>query len=833
MTSTDHRVLSEQVNLLYSEASAGLAATPLLTTIAVPFLWNVLDQTLLLAWYGVTNLIIALRYGLVIWHRRSQADDQNVEFWRDLFMYSVLATAACWGFAGFFLFPDHSPVHQAFTVVIIAGVTGGAVSLLSPLRRVYFPFLFLVSAPLIARLLLTGEPALMVIGATVGIYLVIMFSAATIAYRTSKQAIRLGLENSSLIEETNLLPVGILRSSLDGHITYVNDRCGEITGVPAENVIGEGWVASVHPEDRDQMIKKWQAFVDGEDEDEQYETECRIVRTDGSTAWLISRAIRDYGAKGEHVGYIGSITDITDLKKAQTALVQSEERFSLALRGSNEGLWDWNILTGNVYRSPRYLEILGYEIDELVDTREFGSRLLHPDDRSKVKEFDAKCLNGEEASYEVEARMRHKDGHYVDILSRGFISRDSEGTPVRMVGTNTDISRRKRAEGALLESEEKFRAITENTTDSVTILDRDGNYKYISPSVIRATGMNAKESEEIIGTPVCNIIHRDDIDIFMQAVRRAWKQPGKTINLPEFRTMLANGDSLQLEALITALPDVPGVEGVVINSRDISARKRAEFDLLIAKEEAEHANEAKSQFLSSMSHELRTPMNAILGFSQLLEQDAPGTLTEDQKAFVEEILSSGHHMLELIGNVLDLAKVESGDVSLEMQNQDPGPLIDMCLRMIGVSAAQKGISVHSQFTVSDLPTVKVDSLRFKQALLNLLSNAVKYNRVGGEIALECHSGANGSLHISVSDTGPGIPADQHDKVFEPFDRLGAESSDTPGTGIGLTVTKQVIESMGGTIGFESTVGDGTTFWINLPMARAQVRATSKLIETVP
>jgi len=153
--------------------------------------------------------------------------------------------------------------------------------------------------------------------------------------------------------------------------------------------------------------------------------------------------------------------------------------------------------------------------------------------------------------------------------------------------------------------------------------------------------------------------------------------------------------------------------------------------------------------------------------------------------------------------------------------------------MIGVSAAQKGISVHSQFTVSDLPTVKVDSLRFKQALLNLLSNAVKYNRVGGEIALECHSGANGSLHISVSDTGPGIPADQHDKVFEPFDRLGAESSDTPGTGIGLTVTKQVIESMGGTIGFESTVGDGTTFWINLPMARAQVRATSKLIETVP
>jgi PAS domain S-box-containing protein len=504
----------------------------------------------------------------------------------------------------------------------------------------------------------------------------------------------------------------------------------------------------------------------------------------------------------------------------EQALADSEERLSFALRGSNDGLWDWNLETGETYYSPRWSEMIGFEDNELSPDTDAWDGLLHPDDRPLVDEYMTKCLEGEVVSYEIEFRFRHKDGHYVDILSRGFAVPDEDGQVRRLVGVNSDISARKRTEAALLESEEKFRAMIENTTDNITIFDRENNYKYVSPSVVRTAGMDLEQAAEIIGSPVHNVVHRDDIGKVRHAIRQAWRQPGETVFLSEYRAILPGGADLHLEALVTALPNVPGVDGVVINSRDISARKKAETDLTIAKNEAEAASMAKSQFLSSMSHELRTPMNAILGFSQLLDQDSVEPLSQRHQEFVDEILRSGHHMLELIGDVLDLAKIESDDISFDMEVQSPRPLIETCLTMIAASADQKGIDIQCQYPKCDLPLIKVDALRFKQALLNLLSNAVKYNRPDGRVTLECNSGANGIIHVSVSDNGPGIPEDLRDKVFEPFDRLGAEASDTPGTGIGLTVTKQLVELMGGSVGFESTVGEGTTFWINLPVASA-------------
>ncbi|NQV21362.1 MAG: PAS domain S-box protein [Rhodospirillales bacterium] len=630
---------------------------------------------------------------------------------------------------------------------------------------------------------------------------------------------------SELRTLTDLSPVGIYRIGPDGLIIYVNDRWREIMGLEGDAALGDGWIKALHPEDRDSVIESWQEFVNREDEkysreDEKYSVDCRIIRPDGSTAWLISQATRDYGENGELLGYVGSITDITEQKSTEQALAESEERFSLATRGSNDGLWDWDLETGDTYYSPRWSEMLGYESGELPDTREAWTALLHPDDRSRIDEFLTNCLEGEAKGYDVEIRLCHKDGHYVDILARAFAVRGDEGAPVRVVGTNSDISARKQAEATLLENEEKFRAITENTTDIIVVLNQDGIHKYVSPSAARAAGMKA---EEFIDKPVGDILHPEDADVFMRTLRRAWKHPGETIFAPEFRVTYPDGKTLLFEALITALPNVPGVDGIVLNARDITTRKRTESDLLIAKEQAEAANKAKSAFLSSMSHELRTPMNAILGFSQLLEQNATGPLNQNQKEFIGEILRSGRHMLELIGDVLDLAKIESGGVDLDLESQVPRPLIDACLQMVGASANQDGITVRSQFPAVELPMIKVDGLRFKQALLNLLSNAVKYNRPGGEVILECNSGANGILHITVSDTGPGIPDTMRAKVFEPFDRLGAESSNIPGTGIGLTVTKELIESMGGTVGFESTVGEGTTFWINLPVAQVEAQ----------
>jgi len=745
---------------------------------------------------------------------------------------------------------------------------------------------------------------------------------------------------------TDLSPAGLYRSNTLGELTYVSDRWREIMGLEEDAALVNGWTQRMHPDDLGLVSKVWKEFVESKGTSEQYSVECRIICPDGTLINLISQVAPEYNEDGKLIGYVGTITDVTNLKntqlalehsekrfslamqgssdglydwdmqtgdvyysprwhemlgyedgelppttktweillhpddlrrvidtqdewiksdaksidievrfrhknghyvdilsrsilvrddegttirmvgtntdisrrkQAEAALLESEERFSLAARAANDGLWDWDYHTGKFYYSPRWFEMIGYEEGELPAVAESWEKLLHPDDRIRIAQFQKHFVKSEAKNLSIEVKVRHKDGHYVDVLSRVTLVRDKDGIITRMVGTNTDISQRKHAEAALLESEEKFRAITENTTDVIVVLDPDGIHKYVSPSAARLAGM---KSDEILGTSVRDIIHPDDADKFMRTLHRAWSQPGETAFSPEFRVIYPDGRTIYFEALFTGLPDVLGIEGIVVNARDVTARKMAETDLMIAKEHAEAANRAKSEFLSSMSHELRTPMNAVLGFAQLLEQNDE-TLAENHKEFVAEILRSGHHMLDLIGDVLDLAKIESGDISLDMTDEDPKPLIDACLNMVAASADQKELVLDAQFPNGDLPTIKVDALRFKQALLNMLSNAVKYNEVNGKVVLECNSGANGILHISVSDTGPGIPGDLHYKVFEPFDRLGAESSSTPGTGIGLTVTKQLIESMGGTVGFESTVGEGTTFWINLPIAKTQ------------
>jgi len=243
-------------------------------------------------------------------------------------------------------------------------------------------------------------------------------------------------------------------------------------------------------------------------------------------------------------------------------------------------------------------------------------------------------------------------------------------------------------------------------------------------------------------------------------------------------------------------------------------------ELLQAKLEAERASRAKSHFLSRMSHELRTPLNAILGFGQLLQLDqGGGRLAEDDQVFVDQILGSGRHLLDLINEVLDLSKIESESLSFELRDVAARSMFDECLHQISIGAGARSLRVVDLTSGSDLPSIRADPVRLRQVLLNLLTNAVKYNRDGGQIALDCHPTDDGMVRISVNDTGQGIPVGNQSRVFEPFERLGAEKSAVEGTGIGLTIAKQLAERMGGRIGFVSTEGIGSTFWIDAPIAR--------------
>ena len=263
----------------------------------------------------------------------------------------------------------------------------------------------------------------------------------------------------------------------------------------------------------------------------------------------------------------------------------------------------------------------------------------------------------------------------------------------------------------------------------------------------------------------------------------------------------------------------------MIIRRDITEQRIVEQALMQAKSEADSANQAKSDFLSSMSHELRTPMNAILGFSQLLQSTPNAPLKEKQSQYVDHILQSGEHLLDLINQVLDFAKIESGTTNLVFQDTQLRDVITDCLALIETRAGERNIQVKDETKGIVFDAIWTDQTRLKQVLLNLLSNAVKYNQPSGRVSIRCVQRANNMLRVSVEDTGRGIPENLQAEVFQPFNRLGAEASKIEGTGIGLTITKQLIDQLGGDIGFESTVGEGSTFWVDLPLENDDIKET--------
>ena len=231
--------------------------------------------------------------------------------------------------------------------------------------------------------------------------------------------------------------------------------------------------------------------------------------------------------------------------------------------------------------------------------------------------------------------------------------------------------------------------------------------------------------------------------------------------------------------------------------------------------EADNANQAKSQFLSSMSHELRTPLNAILGFSQILEFNEKN---EDKIKNIQEVILAGNHLLELINEILDLSKIESGNVDLSIENHSLNTILNYCLSMIKPFADKHAIQIDNK--VSALPdiNINVDEMRFKQILLNLLSNAIKYNSKKGKVTIDYSSDNKDMLGISIADTGKGFTNKQLSHLFEPFERFGADNSHIEGTGLGLVITKDLIELMGGTIAVESEVEKGSRFIIHIPLS---------------
>ena len=344
---------------------------------------------------------------------------------------------------------------------------------------------------------------------------------------------------------------------------------------------------------------------------------------------------------------------------------------------------------------------------------------------------------------------------------------------------------------------------------SIIITDRQGNIEYVNPAF---TEINGYTPEEIYGKKPSILSSGMQQQDFYQDM---WQ----TISRGEFwsgtlRNIRKNGEMYWAKLKISPVTNANGqISNYVGIETDIS-------DFIEAKEKAERANKAKSEFLSSMSHELRTPLNAILGFSQLLQIEKQTSYTDAQHSYLDNISKAGDHLLGLIDEVLDLARVEAGKLTFDFQTVNVRLILDDCMDLSEASYNTLNVTVEDR-TDQELPLLRVDPLRFKQVLLNLISNAKKYNSENGFVYLNSEILMNGSLRISVRDTGGGIALDRQKDLFKPFNRLGKEDSGVEGTGIGLLLTKQIVEEMQGQIGFESTPGQGTVFWVDFPIEEGE------------
>jgi len=393
-----------------------------------------------------------------------------------------------------------------------------------------------------------------------------------------------------------------------------------------------------------------------------------------------------------------------------------------------------------------------------------------------------------------------------------------------LISTDNTIRKQVEAEQALLDQrlrDQQFytRSLIEANIDAIMTTDPQGIISDVNQQTEALTGCTR---EELIGRLFKNCF--TDPERAKDAITRALHE-GKVTNY-ELTARAKDGKETVVSYNATTFYDRERkLQGVVAAARDMTELKKFEhalqennIELAAAKANAEKANSAKSDFLSSMSHELRTPLNAVLGFAQLMESETPSP-TPAQKLSIEQILQAGWYLLRLINEILDLSMIESGKVTISQESMCLNDIFQDCQLMMEPQASKRRIQMTFPGT-ENLFYVYADRTRVKQVLINLLSNAIKYNRDDGAVIVQCQMNGENRIRVSVRDTGAGLAENQLGKLFQPFNRLGKESGPEEGTGIGLVVTKQLVELMGGTIGVESMEDVGSTFWFELIASKA-------------
>lgn len=600
------------------------------------------------------------------------------------------------------------------------------------------------------------------------------------------------------------------------------------------------------------------ALIDLIEKEKPYDLEFEIITKDaGESRFIHSQAILEKDENGNPLKITGVIHDITERKHVEQLLQEksekiaaqneemavqneelnqinlelleskqkaeeNEERFNLAMQASNDGIFDWNLLTNDIYYSPAWKKMLGYEEHELPNDFSVWEKTTDPEDVKKSWELQQKLINKQIDRFVIEFKMKHKAGHWIDVLAQAEAVFNDKGKAVRIVGTHTDITKRKQAERALKDSEQRFRSLVNTLNSGVAFYKvinqgmsgRDYIIQSFNDFALKHENLKEKD---VFGKSLKDI--RPEIDDYglVDVLREVWRT-GKPALFPA-KLYIDHKYANYYENRVFKI----STGEIVAVYDDVTERERAHVALKEALEKAQESDRLKSAFLANMSHEIRTPMNGILGFADLLKK--PDLTSDQQKKYIGIIEKSGARMLNIINNIVDISKIEAGLMEVTMKDTNINEQIEYTYTFFKPEVEAKGVRLTFKTGLPDKAAIiQTDREKVYAILTNLVKNAIKYTREGSiELGYDVVGSRQASaLQFYVKDTGIGIPEDRQSAIFERF--IQADIDDRmayQGAGLGLAITKAYVEMLGGKIWVESCPegkagSHGSCFYFTLP-----------------
>lgn len=593
-------------------------------------------------------------------------------------------------------------------------------------------------------------------------------------------------------------------SNVRGAIFW-SDRVFDILGYRPEElkVNPHIWNSSIHPDDRPLVENAVESFTGKKPVTVEY----RIKTKDHRWIWLSDYFM--YKVEDDNEAIIeGHASDITERKILEIEVMDAKARFDKVIEATNDGIWDWNLLTGDVYFSPRWKAMLGYRDDELGNSNAVWNEMIHPNDEKRFGKLLQEHIERKRNRFETEIKMKHKDGRYIDILCRGNAFFNPTGTPYRVVGTNVDITERKKSENIIKASRAKFKKVFDIVDVGLAITDSKGVFLECNSAFASISGLSKLALINGSLTEADIAIYTADMKEIPPSDLPSITAMNEKRTIEDVEAVIKQGDEI-LNISITASPLSLKGYGVLSAYADITESKNREVKLA-------DLNATKDKLFSIIAHDLRSPYSAILGFAKLAEKNIALKNYEKVERYCELVRNASEQTFELLSNLLEWARLQRGQIRLKRELLDIGKLLEVQLGVLSISADTKKIRLETDIE-KDLK-IPADAFMLNTIFRNLISNAVKFSEPDSDIIISGRISEANEAEFEVRDTGVGIAEADIDKLFKLESNFSTEGTNMEkGSGLGLIICKEFVDKHHGIIEAESRLGEGTTIRFTIPI----------------